>query len=132
MEKRCGLLVRSGLRLVPVLPREEFLITAEDGGVLAHLPPRHLPLTAPHASRNLELVRCTYLLAVVERLLHLHRQGDVVDVQNAIHAQFTEQEPREVLVAFLGVHDTVMARVAPVHECPRRIYILSVGTSVHA
>ena len=109
------------------LAGEQVVVGAEHRGVFAHFAARHLPLATAHGDRDLELVRRAHGLALVEGFLHLDGQRDVVDVKDAVHAQPAEQEAREVLVALLGVHDAVVARVAAVHEGARRAHVLPVG-----
>ena len=108
-----------GRTLGPALAWKKIIVGAEDSGVLTHLAACYLPLAAPHADRDLELVGRAHLFAVLETPLYFRRERDVVNVEYAVHAQRTKQESSEVLVAFLGVHDAVIARVAAVHEGAR-------------
>jgi hypothetical protein len=106
---------------------EQFIIGAEDGRVLPDFAPGHLPLAAAHAGRDFKLIRGLDGLPFLVSLLHLDRQGDVVNIENAIDAQGAKQKAGEVLEALFRVHDAVVAGVAAVDEGARRGDVAAVG-----
>src|SRR5258708_7405720 len=101
--------------------RKEFLVCSKNGRVLSDAAPMHLPLTVADADRYFELIGRFELVSVCFRhfrqlILDLLWQDHFVDVQNTVHADVAKEEPRKVLITFLGIDDAVVTGMAPVNK----------------